>query len=173
MRQDILETLLATSLDVDGVLAELSNEQAHLSELSAVLQARKDRAVNLPDQCRKLDYRHRIGNRREFEKTRADALFFVEIFAGNIIFGHLVSSNFLLISVPGLFDARHYVCLEGASFFDQLVDTLRIRTFEGGQSLQIPCLAARGGSTRPGADCAPDAPLLSDIWPFLRCPFLP
>ena len=87
-------------------------------------------------------YRHRIGNRREFEKTRAAALFFVEIFAGNIIFGHLVSSNFLLISVPGLFDARHYVCLEGASFFDQLVDTLRIRTFEGGQSLQIPCLAA-------------------------------
>ena|SRR5437870_4439494 len=126
-----------------------------------------------PDQCHKLDYRHRIGNRREFEKTRAAALFFVEIFAGNIIFGHLVSSNFLLISVPGLFDARHYVCLEGASFFDQLVDTLRIRTFEGGQSLQIPCLAARAGSPRPRADCAPDAPLLSDIWPFLRCPFLP
>jgi hypothetical protein len=32
---------------VDGVLAELDNERAHLSELSAALQARRDRAVNL------------------------------------------------------------------------------------------------------------------------------
>jgi hypothetical protein len=47
MRQDILETVVTASLDVDGVLAELGNERAHLSELSAVLQARRDRGVNL------------------------------------------------------------------------------------------------------------------------------
>jgi hypothetical protein len=37
----------AASLQVDGVLAELTNERAHLSELSVALQARRDRAVNL------------------------------------------------------------------------------------------------------------------------------
>jgi len=47
MRQDILETVVATSFEVDGVLAELNNESANLSELSMVLQARRDRAVNL------------------------------------------------------------------------------------------------------------------------------
>ena len=47
LRQDILETVTAASLDVDGVLAELDSERARLSELSAALQARRDRAVNL------------------------------------------------------------------------------------------------------------------------------
>ncbi len=47
MRQDILETVAATSFEVDGVLAELDNERAHLAELSAALQVRRDRAVNL------------------------------------------------------------------------------------------------------------------------------
>lgn len=47
MRQDILETLVATAFEVDGVLAELDNERAHLSELSSILQARRDRGVNL------------------------------------------------------------------------------------------------------------------------------
>jgi hypothetical protein len=47
LRQDILEAVVAASLDVDGVLAELNNENAHLSELSAVLQARRDRSLNL------------------------------------------------------------------------------------------------------------------------------
>lgn len=47
VRQDILETVVAASLEVDGVLAELDNERAHLSELSAALQARRDRSVNL------------------------------------------------------------------------------------------------------------------------------
>jgi hypothetical protein len=47
MRQDILETVEAASLDVDGVLAELDNERAHLSELSAALQSRRDHAVGL------------------------------------------------------------------------------------------------------------------------------
>jgi hypothetical protein len=47
MRQDILETVTAASLEVDGVLAELESERARLSELSAALQSRRDRAVNL------------------------------------------------------------------------------------------------------------------------------
>ncbi len=47
MRQDILETVVATSLDVDGVLAELENERAQLFELSARLQTRRDRSVNI------------------------------------------------------------------------------------------------------------------------------
>jgi hypothetical protein len=46
MRQDILETVLSASFDVDGVLAELENERVQLSELSAVLEARRDRGVN-------------------------------------------------------------------------------------------------------------------------------
>lgn len=46
-RQDIVETLLAAAFAVDGVLAELDNERAHLSELSSILQARRDRGVNL------------------------------------------------------------------------------------------------------------------------------
>jgi hypothetical protein len=47
MRQDILETVVASSFEVDGVLAELENERAHLSEISSVLQGRRDHAVNL------------------------------------------------------------------------------------------------------------------------------
>jgi hypothetical protein len=47
LRQDILETVTVASLEVDGVLAELDSERARLSELSAALQARRDRAVNL------------------------------------------------------------------------------------------------------------------------------
>lgn len=46
-RQDISETLLAAAFEVDGVLAELDNERAHLAELSSILQARRDRGVNL------------------------------------------------------------------------------------------------------------------------------
>src|SRR5712692_6603377 len=71
------------------------------------------------------------------------SLLFIQIFAGNIVLRHLVRANFLLISVPGVFDARHYVGLERVSFIEQLVDTLRIRTFDAGQSLQISRLPAR------------------------------
>jgi hypothetical protein len=47
MRQDILETVMTTSSGVDGVLAELENERAHLTEISTALQGRRDRAVSL------------------------------------------------------------------------------------------------------------------------------
>lgn len=47
MRQDILERVVEASFEVDGTLAELENERARLTELSAASQARRDRAVNL------------------------------------------------------------------------------------------------------------------------------
>src|SRR5207244_9368306 len=65
---------------------------------------------------------------------RAHSLLFIQIFAGNVILRHLVRENFLLISVPSVFHARHYVGLERVSFLEQLVNTLRIRTLDAGQS---------------------------------------
>jgi hypothetical protein len=47
MRQEILERVTVSSLEVDGVLAELNNEQARLSELSSALQSRRDHSLNL------------------------------------------------------------------------------------------------------------------------------
>lgn len=47
LRQEISERVLAASFDVDGVLAEISREQAHINEVSAYLQGRRDRGVNL------------------------------------------------------------------------------------------------------------------------------
>jgi hypothetical protein len=47
VRQEIMETVVVNSLEVDGVLAELNNEQARLSELSSALQARRDHGLNL------------------------------------------------------------------------------------------------------------------------------
>lgn len=46
-RQDILETVTVSALEVDGVIAEINNEQARLAELSAALQARRDHGLNL------------------------------------------------------------------------------------------------------------------------------
>jgi hypothetical protein len=46
MRQEISETIMAASLDVDGVLAEIDNESAHLMELRDALEARRNSAVN-------------------------------------------------------------------------------------------------------------------------------
>jgi hypothetical protein len=47
LRQEISETVLAVSFDVDGVLAEIDQERARLTEVRAYLQARRDRGVNL------------------------------------------------------------------------------------------------------------------------------
>ena len=65
----------------------------------------------------------------------AHPLLFIQIFAGNIVLRHLMRANFLFIGVPGVFHDRHYVGLERVSFLEQLADTLRIRTFDAGQSL--------------------------------------
>jgi hypothetical protein len=47
IRQDIVETILGGSLDVEGVMAELENERSQLFELRAALTARRDRSVGL------------------------------------------------------------------------------------------------------------------------------
>lgn len=47
IRQQITELILAASLDIDSVLAEIANEQARLGELRSVLQAKRDRAINV------------------------------------------------------------------------------------------------------------------------------
>lgn len=47
LRQEISETILAASFDVDGVVAEIEQEQAHIAEVGALLQARRDHGVNL------------------------------------------------------------------------------------------------------------------------------
>ena len=60
------------------------------------------------------------------------SLFFIQIFLGNIILRYLMRVNFPLVSVPGVFHARHYVGLERVSFLEQLVHTLRIRTLDVG-----------------------------------------
>ena len=57
------------------------------------------------------------------------------ILAGNIILRHLMRANLFLVSVTSVFHARHCVGLERVSFLDQLGHTLRIRTFDVGQSL--------------------------------------
>jgi hypothetical protein len=88
-----------------------------------------------------------IGTAEEYElygrgESRSLTILHLD-FAGNIILRHLMRANFLLIRVPGVFHARHYVGLERVSLLEQLVDTLRIRTFDAGQSLQISRLPAR------------------------------
>jgi len=45
VRQKLLETELTTTLDVDGVLAEISAERSDLTDLRAALQGRRDRTV--------------------------------------------------------------------------------------------------------------------------------
>jgi hypothetical protein len=62
-------------------------------------------------------------------------LFFIQIFFGNIILRHLMRANLLLFSVTSVLYARHCVGLEHVSFLDQLAHTLRIRSFDVGQSL--------------------------------------
>jgi hypothetical protein len=60
---------------------------------------------------------------------------FIQIFLGNIILRYLMRANLLLVIVTSVFYARHCVGLERVSFLDQLGHTLRIRTFDVGQSL--------------------------------------
>ena len=47
LRQQLLESVTAASLDVDGVLAEIANERTDLSELRGTLEARRDNSVGL------------------------------------------------------------------------------------------------------------------------------
>lgn len=47
LHQEISEAVQAASFDVDGVVAEIEQERAHIAEVSSFLQARRDRGVNL------------------------------------------------------------------------------------------------------------------------------
>jgi hypothetical protein len=47
VRQQITEAVVAASLDVDSLLAEVANEHGRLMEVRSVLEARRDRAVSL------------------------------------------------------------------------------------------------------------------------------
>jgi hypothetical protein len=81
----------------------------------------------------------------------------IRILAGNIILRHLVCANFLLVGFPGVFHALHRLGLERVSL---LVHTLRIRTLDVGQSLQISRLLARAPSLS-SADAT-----VSTLWLF-------
>jgi len=47
LRQQLLESVETSSLEVDGALAEIANERTDLTELRATLEARRDRTVGL------------------------------------------------------------------------------------------------------------------------------
>jgi len=47
LRQEITEAVLSTSLEVDGVIAEIESEIAQISEIRAFLEARRDRAIGI------------------------------------------------------------------------------------------------------------------------------
>lgn len=46
IRQKILESVQVCTLQVDGVIAEIANEQSEISSVRTVLQDRRDRKVN-------------------------------------------------------------------------------------------------------------------------------
>lgn len=46
LRQQILESVQVCTLQVDGVIAEIANEQSEISSLRTILQSRRDRKVN-------------------------------------------------------------------------------------------------------------------------------
>jgi len=47
LRQEITEVVLGTSLEVDGVIAEIDSELAQINAIRADLEARRDHAINL------------------------------------------------------------------------------------------------------------------------------
>ncbi len=47
LRQEIHTSVLAASLDVDSVLAEIDNERAQLSDMRTILQSKRDRGLNV------------------------------------------------------------------------------------------------------------------------------
>jgi len=81
---------------------------------------------------RETDERGRGYGRIGILQRASQSLFFIQIFLGNIILRYLMRANLPLISAPSVFHARHYVSFERVSLFEQLVDTLRIRTLDVG-----------------------------------------
>lgn len=83
-----------------------------------------------------------MASRRRFA-AYALMLILIEVFAGDIIFGHFASANFSPLVFSGAFNTRYYAGLEGVAFFQQLVNAFRIGALDIGQALQISRLLAR------------------------------
>ena len=66
----------------------------------------------------------------------------VQIFLWDIVLRHLVRANFSRGIPSSVLDALHGICFERVSLFEQFVNTLRVRTCDAGQSLQISGLLA-------------------------------
>jgi hypothetical protein len=66
---------------------------------------------------------HFAGDRRSGFSNHPLPLILIQILVGNVILGHLVSADFLLVGPVGGLDARHHTAFERISFFDQLVHT--------------------------------------------------
>src|SRR5208282_3863445 len=81
---------------------------------------------------------------------------------------HLMGANLLLVSVTSVFHTHHCVSLERVSFLDQLAHTLRIRTFDVRQSLQVSRLPARPRSQFLKCECFRIHALVLSRSPFLR-----
>jgi len=47
LRQEITEMVLGASLEVDGIIAEIDNESAHITAIRADLEAHRDRAIGI------------------------------------------------------------------------------------------------------------------------------
>lgn len=47
LRQEITEAVVGSSLEVDGIIAEIDSEQAQINAIRADLEARRDHAINL------------------------------------------------------------------------------------------------------------------------------
>ena len=52
------------------------------------------------------------------------SLVFVEVFAGDVVFGDFVGVDFAFVGITGVLDALHYFGFEGVPFLEQFVDTL-------------------------------------------------
>ena len=119
--------------------------------------------------------RHRVssGTKNPEISPRDFPSLFVQIFARDVVFGHLTGANLLPIAFSGVFDARYDPCLERVSLFQQLVNTFRIDTFNVGQALQVSRLQSRRlraevGRTRLAA-LAPALPVNPDLGLLTRC----
>jgi len=71
------------------------------------------------------------------------SLVFIDVFAGDVVFGDFVGVDLGFVSVVSVLDAFDNIGFEGVSFFEQFVHTLGIGGLEAGQSLQIAGLSAR------------------------------
>src|SRR6516165_9470987 len=71
------------------------------------------------------------------ESATSHSRLFIQILGGNIILRDFMRVNFHLVSVLGILNAHNHLGFECITFFEQLIHTLRVRTFYVRQSLQI------------------------------------